>query len=203
MSNKKRIIKDIAMISIGILMLVAFIYLGSKENKEKEKTQTAAEIFATKYTKLDKSNVFVTKTAAEIIKVLESGNGVVFLGFPECKWCQSYVVYLNEVAKKVGLKEIYYFDIREDRANNTEDYKKIVSLLKKYLAKDSKEEPRVYVPNVTFIKNGKIIGNDYETALEDSGEPEEYWTEKKVSSLKAKLEDYMVKVVSETCESCN
>ena len=30
---------------------------------------------------------------------MENGTGVVYLGFPECPWCQAYVKYLNDVIK--------------------------------------------------------------------------------------------------------
>ena len=45
-----------------------------------------------------------------IVKILEHGTGVVYLGFPECPWCQAYVPMLNEVADIEGLEKIYYFN---------------------------------------------------------------------------------------------
>ena len=47
----------------------------------------------------------------EIIKIMKNGTGVVYLGFPECPWCQSYVKMLNEVAKDVGIEKIYYYNV--------------------------------------------------------------------------------------------
>ena len=43
--------------------------------------------------------------------------------------CQRYSVYLNEVAKANGASCNYYYNITDDRKNNTENYQKIVKLL--------------------------------------------------------------------------
>ena len=95
--------------------------------------ETDAKKFAKEYTSVDEYNYFVYRDSKEIIKILENGTGVVYLGFPECPWCQAYVPMLNEVADIEGLEKIYYFNVLEDRKNNTDDYKKIVEILNEYL----------------------------------------------------------------------
>ena len=186
MSNKARIIKDICLIAAGIIMIIAFVIIGNTKQDETP-TETDASKFIKEYTGVSEDNVFVYKTSDEIIKTLEDGTGIVYMGFPECDWCQAYVVMLNDVAKDIGVKEIYYFNIKEDRANNTSDYKKIVGILEGILLNDEEGNPRVYVPDVTFVKNGKIIGHDNETSLD----------------LKNKLRENMTTVITEACETCN
>lgn len=202
--NKKRIIKDVIMILAGLIMLGAFIYLGQKE-QPKAKVDSDAVKFAKEYKEVAKDNVFVYKTAEEIISILKGGTGVVYMGFPECKWCQAYVVTLNEVAKEVGLEKIYYLNILEDRKNNTKDYQEIVSIIGDSLQKDEEGKARVYVPDVSIIKEGKMIGHDYETSLDTNGkkEPSEYWNEENTKALKNKLKDLMGQVLSESCTDCN
>ena len=84
------------------------------------------EKFSAEYHEVAKNNVFVYRNIDEIINILEKGTGIVYLGFPECKWCQRYTKYLNEVAMDMGISKIYYYNIREDRKLNTENYQKIV-----------------------------------------------------------------------------
>lgn len=190
-------------IIIGIIILVCIgmflgIYLlnGKKESDAKR--------FTKEYNQVTENNVFVYRNAKEIIKILEKGTGIVYLGFPECPWCQAYVKILNEVAKEEEVKKIYYFNILEDRKNNTEDYQKIVALLKDKLDVDEEGNERIFVPDVSFVIDGKIIGHDNETSM-ISGEttPTEYWTNAKITELKEKLRPLIVEVASGICSSCD
>lgn len=203
--DKKKFITGLIKIALGVIMLVAFIILGAKKaNVEVEKTDAVK--FAAEYTTVSDDNVFVYKTSKEIIPILESGTGVVFIGFPECDWCQAYAPMLNDVAKDLGLKTIYYFNIKDDRTNNTADYQKIIAIIGNYLQKDEEGNPRVYVPDVSFIKEGSMLGHDYETSLNtlDYTEPSEYWTTERTDDLKARLSNLMSKVMGiEACETCN
>lgn len=198
-------IKNINIIIGGIVVLlligVVSIFLITN-NKE-----TDAQKFAKEYTEVGEDNVFVYRNSEEVIKLLKHGTGVVYIGFPECPWCQRYAKYLNEVAKEVGVDKIYYYNILEDRTKNTEVYKEIVSILKEHLEYDNEGNERIYVPNVSFHVNGEIIGNDLETAYDTKGfkNPEDYWTEDKVVALKSRLTNYMEEVYtsSNMCTTCN
>ena len=199
-----------AVCSIAIILGVLGLtyYLLNKDIKEENKpAQTDAEKFALEYTKLSDDNVFVYATADEIIKVMENGTGVVYLGFPECPWCQAYVVYLNEVAQELGFEKIYYYNILEDRNNNTEVYQQMVALLSDKLEYDEDGNHRIYVPNVSFHVKGELIGNDFETAYDTKGfeDPADYWTAEEVKDLKTRLMTYMeiVDVDLNSCTECN
>ena len=201
MKNKKYLILIITV--IVILLVGGILFFVFKEDD----TETDAIKFAKEYTLVGEDNVFVYRNAEEVIKLLKNGTGVVYLGFPECPWCQTYSKYLNEVAKEVGVDKIYYYDILEDRANNTDVYKEIVSLLGDNLQYDEEGNHRVYVPNVSFHVNGEIVGNDNETSLDTKGfsTPEEYWNDEEVTELKNTLTTYMEKVytASNMCTTCN
>lgn len=199
--------KKSILIILGVVLVVAaiicsiFIF-----NVEDEPIiETDAQKFAKEYTLLNEDNVFVYKDIKDIINILEDGTGVVYLGFPECPWCQQYVIYLNDLAKENNIEKIYYYDILEDRKNNTEDYQKVISLLEEYLLNDEEGNPRVFVPDVTFVVQGKIIGHDNETSLDTKGfeNPNDYWNEDAVKKLKEKLTPYYEEVESKTCTECN
>lgn len=195
---KKKIILILTLILIISLIIIGVIIL----NKD---SKTDSEKFSEEYTSVPIDNVFVYRNADEIINILEKGTGIVYIGFPECPWCQKYVIYLNEVAKKMGVEKIYYFNILNDRKNNTKEYQKIVSLLKNYLDNDEEGNPRVFVPDVTFVVKGKIVGHDNETSQvsEEDGTPDEYWDKEKVSFLKTRLSGLINEVLGNSCNSCN
>jgi len=168
-------------------------------------SKTDSAKFYLEYPEVGKNNVYKYRTIDEIIKILENGTGIVYLGFPECKWCQAYVPMLNEVAISRGLENIYYFNILDDRKNNTKEYKKIVELLDEYLQYDNEGEKRVYVPAVIAISKGEIVGFDDETAWDTKGFewPVDYWTKDEVKLLKDKLKTMVDSVLGNSCSECN
>ena len=190
------------LVILGLVIIVLLIYLITYLVK---KPVSDSVKFSEEYTELTEDNVFVYKDSEEIIKILEHGTGVVLLGFPECPWCQRYVVYLNEVAKDIGIEKIYYYNILEDRKNNTDTYKKIVSLIGDYLQYDEEGNKKIYVPAVIGVNKGKIVGFDDETSYDTKGfeTPQEYWNEESINNLKNKLNDIITKSNDNICTSCN
>lgn len=199
--KKKRIVILVSVIilfMIGVVSLVLFL-------KKDKKTASDMEKFSAEYHEVAKNNVFVYRNIDEIINILEKGTGIVYLGFPECKWCQRYTKYLNEVAMDMGISKIYYYNIREDRKLNTENYQKIVSILENYLQNDEEGNKRIYVPSVIALKKGEIVGFDDETAWDTKGfeTPDEYWNTDEVKDLKEKLEKMIADTGSNICTECN
>ena len=202
MKNKGLIIGLVAIIVI-LIGVVVFLLVRDNNEENVETTPTDAEKFAKEYPSMPDDNVFTYATVDEIIDVLDGGSGIVYLGFPECQWCEAYVPYLNEVAKDVGISEILYYNIREDRSNNSENYQRIVELLDGYLQNDEDGNPRIYVPAVIFVNNGTMVGFDDETSLDTGGftNPDDYWTEEEVNDLKSRLTSYMQSCT--VCADCN
>ena len=194
--------KKIKYIVLGVLLLliaslvVYFVFIKKDNNTDNIK-------FSKEYTSVSKDNIFVYRSKDEIINILEHGTGIVYLGFPECPWCMAYVPLLNEIAKNEGIEKIYYYNIREDRKNNTEFYQKVVSILNDYLNYDEEGKKRIFVPNVTFVKEGKIIFNDNETSLISEGTPSEYWTEEKKTLFNEKFRKNINELLDDVCTSCN
>ncbi len=192
----KRSIKFIV-IGVVIILLGVLGYFLVFNNKESD-----SEKFSKEYG--IEENVFVYRDINEIIKILENGTGIVYLGFPECPWCKAYVKILNEVAKEEGVEKIYYYNILEDRSNNTKEYQKIVSILDENLLYDEEGNRRIYVPDVSFVLNGDIIGHDNETSvITEDITPEDYWTNEKIETLKTKLRTLVNEVSGKMCTDCN
>lgn len=185
---------------IAVLILIISLSLLFKKDKMSD-----AERFAKEYD-FTVNNVFVYRNLDEINKILENGTGVVYLGFPECPWCRGYIPYLNEVAINEHLDKIYYFNILNDRKNNTSGYKKTVQLLNDYLKYDNEGNKRIYVPAVIAVNNGKIVGFDDESSLDTKGyeTPEEYWKNEDLDGLKKRLSDMIKASFPSYCTSgCN
>ena len=186
-------------IVLGFLGLISFYYLNLTK-------VTDASKFKEEYSRVSEDNVFVYRTDKEIIDILKHGTGIVYLGFPECPWCQAYVSYLDEVAKETKIEKIYYLNILEIRKNNTREYQEIVSLLDNYLSYDEEGKKRIYVPAIVAVKEGEIIGFDDETSHDTKGYEtlEEYWEKEDLAGLKKKLKEMFNKTNTNVCTTdCN
>ena len=201
--------KILILIIIGIFVLAGAIYYSTQPAfkiplPQVSKKLKDAEKFKEEYSEVSTQNKFVYKSLEEIIEILENGTGLIYFGFPECPWCQKYVVYLDEISREMDYDELYYFNIREARAENTTEYQKVVSLIGDSLDKDDEGNPRIFVPEVVAVKEGIIVGRDNTTSLntKEDGTPEEWWQEERVEEIKEKLKDFIREL--EFCETvCN
>lgn len=158
--------------------------------------------FNNEYNLVDENNVFVYKSIDDILITLDKGTGIIFLGFPECSWCQNYVKYLNDVAVSKNIDIIYYYNFKSIRESNTEKYKKLVSRLGDYLFLDDTGSYRLYAPTLVIVKEGKILSFDNETSLMTNPIlPNEYWTEEKINSFKEKIGNYFDEYLGSTNNS--
>lgn len=197
-SSKKNVYIIFGIIAV-LILIISLSFLFKKDK------MSDAERFAKEYD-FTVNNVFVYRSLDEINKILENGTGVVYLGFPECPWCKGYIPYLNEVAINEHLDKIYYFNILNDRKNNTSGYKKTVQLLNDYLKYDNEGNKRIYVPAVIAVNNGKIVGFDDESSFDTKGyeTPEEYWKNEDLDGLKKRLSDMIKASFPSYCTSgCN
>ena len=185
-----------------ITLILSVLLLTSCKGKE---TISDSKKFASEYTQVQEYNIFTYRSEDEIIKILEHGTGIVYLGFPECPWCQAYVPILNEVADIEGLDKVYYYNILKDRQDNTEFYQKLVSILSDNLRYDEEGNKRIYVPAVISVVEGKITGFDDESSYDTLGfnDPKDYWTEERIKNLKLKLTNMISPVVENKCSECN
>ena len=197
-SSKKNVYIIFGIIAV-LILIISLSFLFKKDK------MSDAERFAKEYD-FTVNNVFVYRNLDEINKILENGTGVVYLGFHECTWCRGYIPYLNEVAINEHLDKIYYFNILNDRKNNTSGYKKTAQLLNDYLKYDNEGNKRIYVPAVIAVNNGKIVGFDDESSFDTKGyeTPEEYWKNEDLDGLKKRLSDMIKASFPSYCTSgCN
>ena len=196
--------KKITIIVSVVLLLAVAITSYLLLNKEEKNTD--AKRFSREYQTVDKNNVFTYRTFEEIENILKHGTGVIYLGFPECPWCQAYVKYLNEVAVDNDVEKVYYYNILNDRKENNDNYKALVKILDEYLKYDNEGNKRIYVPAVISVKEGEILSFDDETSWDTKGytTPEEYWQNEDLEGLKTKLKNMFEETKQNHCTTnCN
>lgn len=188
-ANQIKIIITFIIVASIITLLVVF----REQLFKVSENMTDNERFFKEYNQVPVDNVYKYASVDEAITLFEQEEAIIFFGFKECKWCQSYAPILNEYAKQNNVETIYYVNIKEDRANNTEAYLALVKLLEKYLQTDDKGNKRIYVPDVYFVKDGKIVGHNNDTSMEQGADVEGYYEEngdalkKKINELFSKL----------------
>ncbi len=182
----------IAVIVLATASLTAWWCMRKADQSARRRKQSTAALsdaakFKQYYPQAADDNRFTYVSPDEIKQIFEHGSGLVFLGFKECPWCQKLAPMIDEAAKAEGLTKVYYMDIRQARANNDETYQMLVDKLKGHLAKDGSGNPRIFVPDVTALHDGKIVGRFLpETSIDDKGlTPGEYWTtERRADAIK-------------------
>lgn len=144
------------------------------------------------YTLITGKNILETKSIDEVTNIINNKTGIVFLCNPKSDWCQYYAYMLNEAAIKRGVDKIYYANIAEERNMNSNKYKKLVNALEDYLYTDDTSEKRIYMPNMTVVKDGEILANDNETSIMvNNVTASEYWNESNQFNFKEKLSNYI------------
>lgn len=175
----------ITFVAIAIIIIsasIAWVYQRSQQTTQTnvDSSLTDAERFKQEYPQVADDNRYVYSSAEEVFRVFEQGSGIVFLGFPECPWCQALVPMLDNAAKAEQVDTIHYLNIRQARANNDDTYRKLVTLLADYLQENEAGELSISVPDVTAIANGEIVERFVqESAGPNERTPSTYWTEER------------------------
>ena len=190
--------KTIAISSVIIILCGIAVGLWCNHRHTTEQTKPPASTmsdsakFKSEYPRVAANNRFVYASDKEVLNIFDSGSGVVFLGFPQCPWCQHLSEYVDQAARAEGIAKIYYLNIRDARANNSEVYQKLVKKLEPYLDKDDNGKPRIFVPDVSIVKNGKIIGRYKEESTgDDNITPDKYWTSERIERTSSQLRGFM------------
>lgn len=193
--NKKNILLLIFLavaVTIAITIAASFYQnqaAPTNEPKANTATLSDAQKFASDYSQVKQDNRFSYVTGEQAVDLLKNGNGMLFLGFKECPWCQSLAPLVDEAAKQQDLQQVYYLDIRQARTDNDSTYQQLVDILRDHLQKDENGEPRIYVPDVTALKDGKIVSRFKQEPSEGQTTPAEFWTDERKERAVVQLSD--------------
>lgn len=141
---------------------------------------------------IDTDNNIKYLELSEVVDFLENKTGVIYFGFPNCPWCRNIIPILLEVAKEEGYG-VYYFNPKDVRGTDNENFKKVMSILNPYLTSNSEGVKTLYVPDVYFVKDGQIVGNHLGSVSSQTN-PYEPLTEKQITELKQIYKDLFDKI---------
>lgn len=239
MHKERRILLGIiALLVLFAVCIGIFIYMDrdnpSIENKEaiqfKEEYEALnnVEKYGKVYKELTiaKDNQVDILTEEETIKLLESGTGILYLGFPECPWCRSMLPVLLQTMNNMNIDKLYYLNILDLRSTfelneknkavvtreGSEDYYKMLELMDDYLddyylttesgKKVNTKEKRIYAPTIVAIKDGKIKGIHVST-VDSQTDPYESLTKEQEEELSNIFIDLINEVYDLNCdEAC-
>ena len=119
-------------------------------------------------------NPVIYLEADEVITMLESGTGIINLGFPSCPWCREIVPHLIKLTEEQNVP-LYYMNIQPIRdvreldesgevvtaMEGTSEYHRMVELLYdwlwEYAGLNDPDIKRIYVPTTIFVKDGEVF----------------------------------------------
>ena len=120
-------------------------------------------------------------TSKDILSILENGTGIIYFGMPTCPWCRNIVPILLNISKQYGMY-INYLNPGELNSDQISDYVKIKEILNPYLEYNDEGVKTLYLPDVYFVKDGKIVGHHLGSASSQS-DPYAKLTEEQTNEL--------------------
>lgn len=158
--NKKKLmlVIDILLGAILVGIMTFGIYQYLKSDGEKFKAEYEALNNENVNINISKNNPIKYVTLDEVFDIIQNKTGVIYFGFPGCPWCRNMIPVLFEAAKNNNIDTIYYFNPRNVKKSDNDEYNKLKEILNEYLSEDENGQKVLYVPDVYFIKDGKIVG---------------------------------------------
>ena len=182
--NKKKLmlVIDILLGAILVGVMTFGIYQYLKSDGEKFKAEYEALNNENVNINISKNNPIKYVTLDEVFDIIQNKTGVIYFGFPGCPWCRNMIPVLFEVAKNNNIDTIYYFNPRNVKKSDNDEYNKLKEILNEYLFEDENGQKVLYVPDVYFIKDGKIVGHHLGT-VDSQADPTISLTEEEKNEL--------------------
>ena len=114
--------------------------------------------FSKEYELNNDENIYKYETYDNVMDVLKEETGIIYLGCPGCSLCKDVISILNDVAKGKNVKQISYYNFKEIRDNNTQEYIELSNVLSSYINEDDEGNKRIEAPTVIFVNKGNIVG---------------------------------------------
>ena len=159
MKKRGLMIIDIILVLILIVIMIFGILNSLKSDASKFKSEYEALNDENVKIEISKNNPIQYVNIDKVFEIFENKTGVIYFGFPGCPWCRNMLPILFEAAKNNNIDIIYYFNPKEIRSSDNDDYNKLISILNHYLKENEAGEKTLYVPDVYFVKEGQIVGH--------------------------------------------
>ena len=180
----KGIIRKIIYTIIFAAMIFSFIYLGNKYAGNSEIKILDINDF---YKDIEKENFKVIK-GGKFISLFKKGKHIILIGNSKSEYSKKYISEINFIIKELNLKDVYYYDIINDKAQANSNYYQILELLDGYLITTDTSEKNLLSPSLYIIDNGKVKYYNVETsAMKNTDTVEDYWTLQKEFDFKQEV----------------
>ena len=195
---EKKKVKIIAIIFLIIFGVTLFFLLKDKENDalkfKVEYEKLNANEGAVKLDIPEDNPIVYLNTYKELNKKIQNKDSfILYLGFPNCPWCRNIVPLLFDAVKENNIDKIYYINPRVLKEENADDFDSLFNLLYDYLLADEEGNKALYVPDVYFFKDGKIIGHHLDT-VESQTDPRVPLNDEQVNELKGIYNELILKI---------
>ena len=199
--NKIWIFKSIKQMIICIvlfcLFLFGFIYISTFDFKKEKVTDN--EKFISEHKEVDIDNIYTYISASDAYSYIRNDDTIVLFGIKNSDWVGYYANILNSVAKELEIKQIYYYDITDDRADKNGTYESIVNYLSMSLTHLDDGTLNIYGPTLLVKKDGIIIYFDDETAfVKGNTSASEYWNDYQTNLKKLRLRSVLTDYIRST-----
>ena len=175
-----------------LLLLIIMVFVSGCSIKKVEE-MSPSEKFSKEYA-VPKENAFKYISIDEVLEILNNGTGIIFFGNSDNEVSTKTVKIFSEAIKDSKFDEVkvYYYNPVVIRDNNTTKYMELVRLLSGYLEINDKDEEYLYLPDIYFIRDGKIIEHNNDVALNP--------TDDSAYENDSKLKDKYIKLLNEYFE---
>lgn len=172
-----------------IVFLLICVVLMSGCSVKKVDELSNAEKFAAEFS-ISEDNPFEYATIDKVLEILDGGTGIIFFGNSDCEWCVESVEILNDALEYKNISEVYYYNPTGIQNKNTAKYKELIKLLDEYLEKDENNVSLLNLPDVYFVKNGKVLGHVNSNITDDLDD-------ESLEKSKIELKDEYLNLISE------
>ncbi len=171
---------------IFIAMLAAFIYLGNKYAGNSEiKVYTINDY----YQAIAKDN-FKVINGSKFIKEFNNKKFIIVIGNSKSEYSKKYIEEVNKIVEELELKDVYYYDLINDKAQGNSNYYKIVELLDGYLTTTDTSVNNLLSPSLYIIDKGKVKYYNTDTsAVKNTDTVNDYWTLQQEFNFKQEITD--------------
>ena len=176
-----------------IIFIVLFILIGKNDYN---KSKNDAIKFNKDFPSIEKDNVFKYINAVKAGDIVKNGKGIILFGHKNNEWVEYYVKLVNDVAKEVGIKKIYYYDVLDDRKNNNATYEDMINKLENYVYTNDVGKKEIYTPTLLVMNKGKVLLFDNDTNfIKGTITPDIYYNDynygEKYNELKTVFNEYL------------
>ena len=147
------------------LLLIILLLVGcSNKNNDINKFKEEYEYLNSENIEVNIDSKYNIKylTINEVVNFLENDTGILFFGIANDGMSRSVVETVLEVSKENEL-ELYYYSPSSLAENDTENFANMIGILNEYLQTNEDDQKILSVPDIYFVKDGKIVCNHYGT----------------------------------------